>query len=265
MERIKVCRAALKVSYQVIDRHDNLSPTETLLTVMMDALKALFKQPYWIIALILGAPLVALPCVTIDKDYHWATHPPTTLIPVVFGASLLACSILAFGFTLWTTHSKEAAGTGLDLTRVKEQNGEMWTVVNGSEIRVATGRLEDYVPDDKTLIVLPSNEYFDDECANDQRSSLGAYVHGKFEGQANAFDRLVQEERQKQLAPGNLRRKTAHVQAEIWRLVNACCCSIPSVVRLPSLFSRPLHNATARDYPAESKEPARRPSCLRTS
>lgn len=98
MERIKVCRAALKVSYQVIDRHDNLSPTETLLTVMMDALKALFKQPYWIIALILGAPLVALPCVTIDKDYHWATHPPTTLIPVVFGASLLACSILAFGF-----------------------------------------------------------------------------------------------------------------------------------------------------------------------
>ena len=181
---------------------------------MMDALKALFKQPYWIIALILGAPLVALPCVTIDKDYHWATHPPTTLIPVVFGASLLACSILAFGFTLWTTHSKETAGTGLDLTRVKEQNGEMWTVVNGSEIRVVTGRLEDHVPDDKTLIVLPSNEYFDDECANDQRSSLGAYVHRKFEGQVSAFDLLVREERKKQLAPGHIYQKTALLRAE---------------------------------------------------
>jgi hypothetical protein len=181
---------------------------------MMEALKALFKQPYWIIALVVGAPLVALPCVTIDKDYHWETHPPTTLIPVVFGAALLASSILIFCFTLWTSHSKENAGTGLDLTRVKEQNGEMWTVVNGSEIRVLTGRLEDYVPDEKTLIVLPSNEYFDDECADDSSSSLGAYIHRKFEGQAKAFQSLVTEERKKQFAPGHICQKTPEVRAE---------------------------------------------------
>jgi hypothetical protein len=181
---------------------------------MMDALKALFKQPYWIIALVAGTLLLALPCVTIDKDYHWATHAPTTYIPVVFGALLLVVSVLAFGFTLWTTHTSESAGTGLDLTRVKEHNGEMWTVVNGSEIRVVTGRLEDCVPDDETLMVLPSNEYFDDACANDQNSALGAYVHRKFEGQVKAFELLVQEERKKQLVPENIYQKTAIIRAE---------------------------------------------------
>ena len=33
---------------------------------MMDALKALFKQPAWVIVLVLGVVLVAFPCVTID-------------------------------------------------------------------------------------------------------------------------------------------------------------------------------------------------------
>ena len=57
---------------------------------MMDVLKALFKQPYWVIALVLGVVLVGLPCVTIDKENHFATHPPSTLLPVVIGVALLA-------------------------------------------------------------------------------------------------------------------------------------------------------------------------------
>jgi hypothetical protein len=52
---------------------------------MIDALKDLFKQPYWVITLVLGAILSTLPCVTIDKDFRWTTHPPNTLLLAAIG------------------------------------------------------------------------------------------------------------------------------------------------------------------------------------
>ena len=140
---------------------------------MMNVLKALLKQPYWVIALVLGVVLVALPCVTIDKDNHLATHPPNTFALVAFGGALLLLSAVGFALTLWTKYSSDPAG-GLDLTRVKETNGVMSTTVSGCEIRVVEGRLEGYAPDTGTTIVLPCNEYFDDRCAGDTKSALGA-------------------------------------------------------------------------------------------
>src|SRR5436853_1950968 len=103
---------------------------------MVDALKELLKQPYWIIAMILGVGLIAFPCVTIDKDYHWTTHPPNTIFPVVVGILLLLLSAASFGFTLLSKRSTNAdnVGAGLDLTRVKEKNNMLWTTVGGCEI-----------------------------------------------------------------------------------------------------------------------------------
>jgi len=46
---------------------------------MWEALKDLLKQPYWIIALILGVALITFPCVTVDKDFQWKPQPPSTL------------------------------------------------------------------------------------------------------------------------------------------------------------------------------------------
>jgi hypothetical protein len=181
---------------------------------MMDALKALFNQPYWIIALILGAMLVAFPCVTIDKDYHWSTHPPSTLLPVVMGVTLLVLSGLAFGFKIWTKHINEDVGTGLDLTRVKESSGVMCTTVSGCEIRVIEGRIQDFTSEAGTVVVLPCNEYFDDRCAGDTKSFLGAYVNRVFEGQVAGFISLLQDECRKKLGQGVLQQKTNEERAE---------------------------------------------------
>lgn len=111
----------------------------------MDMLKTLFKQPYWVIALILGVMLIAFPCVTIDKDYHWMTHPPSTFLPVVIGIGLLLLSSVCFGVTLLSKPAANADGAsaGLDLTRVKESDGVLWTTVSGCEIRVAYGHIEE--------------------------------------------------------------------------------------------------------------------------
>jgi len=177
---------------------------------MMDVLKELAKQPYWIIALILGVVLVAFPCVTIDKDYHWTSHQPTTLLPVVVGIVLLVLSAVAFGYTLVLRRSPGAGGIagGLDLTRVKEHEGELWTTVGGTEIRISEGRIEDQVADPGAAIALPCNEYFDDQCAGDTKSALGAYVNRVFEGQSAAFVSLMQEECRRRFGSGAEQQKT---------------------------------------------------------
>jgi hypothetical protein len=177
---------------------------------MLEALKALIKQPYWVIALILGTVLVVFPCVTIDKDYHWNPHQPSTLWPVVVGLLLLLLSSVGFAFTLLP--KRRPAGSddidaGLDLACVKEGDGAVWTTVSGCEIRVVDGRIEDYALTAGTVVALPCNGYFDDLCAADSKSALGAYAARAFDGQAAEFVALTQDECRKNWAKASSDRK----------------------------------------------------------
>jgi len=173
----------------------------------------LLDQPYWVIALLLGVGLVVFPCVTIDKDYHWAPHPPITFVPVGVGIALLLLSSAAFGFTLIQNRATNA-GAGVDLTRVKESNGALWTTVADCEIRVINGHIEDQAQVPGHAIALPCNEYFDDECAHDPRSALGAYVNRVFKGEAEEFISLAKEECRKKLGPGIEQQKTDEARAK---------------------------------------------------
>jgi O-acetyl-ADP-ribose deacetylase (regulator of RNase III) len=178
---------------------------------MPDALKALFKQPYWVIALVLGVALIVLPSV---KESHLQIQAQSARLLVVVGIVLLAVSVLGFGLTLWTKYkTDEATGTGLDFTRVKESNGMTWTTVSGCEIRVVNGRVQDYEADAGTVIVLPCNEYFDDRCAGDTKSALGAYVNHAFEGRVEEFISLVNNECKKNLKV-EVQQKTDGERAE---------------------------------------------------
>ena len=180
---------------------------------MLDAFKQLLKQPYWGIALVIGALLIALPCVTVDKDNHFSSHPPSSIWPVACGLAMLCLSAVAFGFALWSKRSGDV-GAGLDLTRVKRHNGTFSTNVSGCEISVVNGRIEDYAQDQSTAVVLPCNEYFDDRCVSDTRSALGAYVNRVFEGQVPAFVSLVKDECRRQLGVGKEQQKTRDERAE---------------------------------------------------
>lgn len=178
---------------------------------MNSAIKELLKQPYWVLALVLGVILVLVPYVTVDKDYRWNTHPATATLPVWIGTALL---VLSAGGFLLTFRSQQRAGTGLDLSRVKESDGVLSTSVGGCEIRVTSGRIEDVPRVRSVAVVLPCNEYFDDECAKDTNSALGAYVNRVFDGQAATFATLIQHERQRQLGPGVEEQKTSNQRAE---------------------------------------------------
>lgn len=179
---------------------------------MLDALKELLKQPYWVIALIVGAALIIFPCVTIDKDHSFNPHAPNTFWPVWAGVGVLLLSSVGFAHTLWGRHT--GTGAGVDLTRVKEHDGILSTNVGGCEIHVCNGRVEDFIYGPGTAIVLPCNEYFDDRCVDDTRSALGAYVNRVFEGQVPAFVSLMKHESTTAFGPGTEQQKTKDVRAE---------------------------------------------------
>jgi hypothetical protein len=113
-------------------------------------------------------------------------------------------------------HSSRAddVGAGLDLTRVKERDGVLWTTVEGCEIRIVEGRIEDHVCEAGVVIALPCNEYFDDRCVGDTKSALGAYVNRVFEGQTAAFVSLMKNECQKKFGKGVEQQKTDDERAE---------------------------------------------------
>jgi len=181
----------------------------------MEALKTLFKQPYWVIALVAGVVLVGLTCITLDKDNHWTTHAPGTLWLAIVGASLLALSSGSFVITLLTKNQPGAKDLdGLDAKRVRECDGALCTNVNGCEIRVVNGRIEEYQQAVGAAIVLPCNEYFDDRCVGDTRSSLGAYANRMFEGKLTELSTFIGAECRKKLGKGDEQQKTDEERAE---------------------------------------------------
>jgi hypothetical protein len=59
--------------------------------------------------------------------------------------------------------------------------------LSNTNINIRFGRLEKLAEaSEDSLVVLPANEYFDDECINDKKSALGAYVNHKFTNQTEA-------------------------------------------------------------------------------
>ncbi|MGY1763839.1 nucleotide-binding protein [Geodermatophilus sp. SYSU D00779] len=62
-------------------------------------------------------------------------------------------------------------------------------------VHVEVGRIQDYGSDRPDRVVaLPANEYFDDECVTDERSSLGAFVRHHYGADVEDFVRQVRAE-----------------------------------------------------------------------
>jgi O-acetyl-ADP-ribose deacetylase (regulator of RNase III) len=80
-------------------------------------------------------------------------------------------------------------------TDLAESEGGVSFQLGRARVRVEVGRIQDYKSaDPPTVVALPANEYFDDECISDRNSSLGAFVQHYFAGHVNDFVRQVRTE-----------------------------------------------------------------------
>jgi hypothetical protein len=196
--------------------HRRLASDNPVDPLMLNTLKALIKQPYWIITLILGVGMIALPCITLDSGNRPTTHPPTTWLLVIVGIVLLLVSIAAFAYIQYSTHKNAANGGDgtLDMSSVKQEGDALYTCVNDCEIRVVSGRIQDFPHDENLALVLPCNEYFDDRCINDTKSALGAYANKTFDGQLPAFQQLMASECRRKFGAGQPQQKTSDERAQ---------------------------------------------------
>ena len=179
---------------------------------MWGSIKALFKQPYWTLALVASVVLIAAPCVSVD-GHNFTTHSPNTWVLIGVGIFLLLVSIAAFAYSVWSGYKTSVVGEGLDLSRVRSEGGDLYALVNNCEIRIAFGRIESYAQKAGVAVALPCNEYFDDRCIDDTKSALGAFVTRVFDGQKDAFVSLVWAECKKRLGPGTEQQKTEDERA----------------------------------------------------
>ena len=142
-------------------------------------------------------------------QYHWPRSDNNARAAVA-----TACDMVRERIRALRTRGKEnGLGEGLDLSRVQEHNDVLWTRLAGCEIRVVNGRLEEYPADETTVVVLPCNEYFDDRCAYDTKSALGAYVNKMFAGQVDDFIDGTKQECKRRLGPGSEQQKTLDERA----------------------------------------------------
>jgi hypothetical protein len=77
-----------------------------------------------------------------------------------------------------------------------------------SDLTVRFGRIEDCRCDEPgSVIALPANEFFDDDCVTDKRSALGSFVQHHFGGRLDEFGGLVARER-RQFRPTLVERES---------------------------------------------------------
>lgn len=107
---------------------------------------------------------------------------------LIFGGALVGFSLFFYAQDRLTLGWFKSAS-------VRMNDGYLQANYGHSQINIAFGRIQEVAKDiPKSMVVLPANEYFDDECINDSNSSLGAYVQSVFPNQASEIQRLIQEE-----------------------------------------------------------------------
>lgn len=80
--------------------------------------------------------------------------------------------------------------------KVIADDNEISVCIGQGRIAITWGRLEEVSEADRdsVLVVLPANECFDDECINDSRSALGAFVQKRLQNDQTAFQSALATE-----------------------------------------------------------------------
>ena len=97
---------------------------------------------------------------------------------------------------LWTSDAKKLLNA-LDIPdseSVKRTPSGFVANLGTTRVQVCFGKIEELdCSDNYCLVALPSNEYFDDECIHDKRSSLGAFMQHHFKESIQDIQDLVKE------------------------------------------------------------------------
>ena len=179
----------------------------------LEKLASILKAPFQSLTLISGLILLSGTCTTVswDSKFQWQTHSPESWLMAIVGIFLLTFSVVWFAISNWWRNKPDEKSKP---SRVVEKSGALSVKVGTCTIQVVESRIEKHMTDDDALVVLPCNEYFDAECVQDKRGTLGAAIRHAFQGQVDEFVKLMQTECVDKLGPGVETQKTDLIQAK---------------------------------------------------
>lgn len=149
-------------------------------------LSFLEKIRYSIIAFAFGALMVFLALFKVDDITKLKVDqlPAPNPIPLRIGLAFLAISLVSgalsqFGDAIWLPKFSRRV--------TREKDG--WAArVGEATMHFTFGRVEEIATSGPgNLVVLPANEFFDDECITDVNSALGSFVAENFKNQSQYF------------------------------------------------------------------------------
>ncbi len=149
--------------------------------------KFLGKQKYPVILLVLGVFLMLAGLFDIEDitKFQITARSTSFYSIVIFGGFISLVSILLYLFD-------ELTLGWLGFRKIIKSTKGFATKVSNTEINIMFGRLENLADElNESMVVLPANEFFDDECINDKKSALGAYVNHRFTNQAKQIENLI--------------------------------------------------------------------------
>jgi hypothetical protein len=119
--------------------------------------------------------------------------PPVNILPLVVGIGFI---LLAIGWSV--APSLFVPLTWTAMFRVRRCGEGLATSFAHAVVEIRFGRIQELTGRGHSwLVALPANDYFDDQCIQDSRSSLGAFVNDKFPNEVHKVCGLTQA----QLAP----------------------------------------------------------------
>lgn len=147
------------------------------------------KQSYLVILLVIGCTITILSIFDVKDISKLHVEPRATIVwlGVLIGMVLTGFALFFYGQDRLTLGWFKSAS-------VQMKDGQLQANCKNSQINIIFGQLQEVASSmPESLVVLPANEYFDDECIHDAKSSLGAYVQSVFPNQANEIQKLIKE------------------------------------------------------------------------
>jgi len=154
---------------------------------MSKFLEFLEKQKYPVILLISGMFLIFCGFFEIKDLTKCQIHPHADPYYFIVSIGLLfsLSSVFLYLFDVVTLG-------WIGFRRIRNLSNGITAKLSNTNINIRFGRLEKLSGDsEESLVVLPANEFFDDECINDKKSALGAYVNYKFTNQTESIESLI--------------------------------------------------------------------------
>ncbi len=154
----------------------------------MDILNSLLARPFYVCTFAAGLILLMLSYFRITDTTGFQLSPYNKPIYglLAFGLFLTLSSILLY---VWMESDLRS---WVHSVKVKRTAGGYQVPLGPSRVNVAYGKIEDAdLIGPSNAVVLPANEFFDDECIRDDRSALGAYMLRHFPGKIEDIQRLV--------------------------------------------------------------------------